>query len=90
MMYNKYNMYAQVNRIYGATNVKREKTSNYKLKEYLKEEILMGRIKPAEQIPFEGALAEKLSISRHTVRKAISVLINGGYLQSEHGHGIIA
>lgn len=59
----------------------------YKLKEYLKEEILMGRIRPGEQIPSENALASKFSISRHTVRKAISILINEGYLQSEHGRG---
>ncbi|NLN64152.1 MAG: GntR family transcriptional regulator [Clostridiaceae bacterium] len=59
----------------------------YKLKEYLKQEILMGRIKPGEQIPSENALAEKFSISRHTVRKAISILVNSGYLHSEHGRG---
>lgn len=59
----------------------------YKLKEYLKEEILMGRIKSGEQIPSENTLAEKLSLSRHTVRKAISVLVNEGYLFTEHGRG---
>jgi GntR family transcriptional regulator of arabinose operon len=59
----------------------------YKLKEYLKEEILMGRIKPGEQIPSENTLAAKFLLSRHTVRKAVSMLINDGYLQSEHGRG---
>lgn len=65
----------------------RKEAKYYKLKEYLKEEILMGRIKPGEQIPSESTLAEMFSISRHTVRKAISMLINEGYLQSEHGRG---
>lgn len=59
----------------------------YKLMEYLKEEILMARIKPGEQIPSENLLAEKLSLSRHTVRKAISMLVNEGYLYTEHGRG---
>lgn len=59
----------------------------YKLMEYLKDEILMGRIKPGEQIPSENTLADKLSLSRHTVRKAISMLVNEGYLFTEHGRG---
>jgi len=57
------------------------------LKDYLLEEILMERIKPNEQIPSENELAEKFSLSRQTVRKAISILINEGYLYSEHGRG---
>ncbi|HEX2927586.1 MAG TPA: GntR family transcriptional regulator [Ruminiclostridium sp.] len=59
----------------------------YRLMEYLKEEIIMGRIKPGEQIPSENMLAEKLTLSRHTVRKAISMLVNEGYLYTEHGRG---
>jgi len=62
-------------------------TKYSKLKEYLKEEILMGRIKPGDQIPSENALAEKLCLSRHTVRKAVSMLVNEGYLYTEHGRG---
>lgn len=58
-----------------------------KLKEYLMDEMLMGRIKPGEQIPSENSLAETFAISRHTVRKAVSMLINEGYLTSEHGRG---
>jgi GntR family transcriptional regulator of arabinose operon len=59
----------------------------YKLMEFLKDEILMGRIKPGEQIPSENTLAEKFSLSRHTIRKSISMLINEGYLYTEHGKG---
>ncbi|MDP4095171.1 MAG: GntR family transcriptional regulator, partial [Bacillota bacterium] len=59
----------------------------YMLVEYLKEEILMGRVKPGEQIPSENELAEKFSLSRNTVRKAISILANDGYLYTEHGRG---
>lgn len=59
----------------------------YKLKEYLKDEILMGKIKPGEQIPSENTLAANFLLSRHTVRKAVSILVNEGYLLSEHGRG---
>ena len=62
-------------------------TKYAKLKEYIKEEIIMGRIKPGDQIPSENTLSEKLSLSRHTVRKAISMLVNEGYLYTEHGRG---
>ncbi len=62
-------------------------TKYAKLKDYIKEEIIMGHIKPGEQIPSENTLAEKLSLSRHTVRKAISMLVNEGYLYTEHGRG---
>ncbi len=59
----------------------------YQLKEYLKEEMLMGRIKPGDPIPSENELAARFSLSRHTIRKAISMLINEGFLKSEHGRG---
>jgi GntR family transcriptional regulator, arabinose operon transcriptional repressor len=59
----------------------------YKLKEFLKEEILSGRIKPGEQIPSENTLTARFSLSRHTVRKAIAILINDGLLYTEHGRG---
>ncbi|OPX42430.1 arabinose metabolism transcriptional repressor [Ruminiclostridium hungatei] len=62
-------------------------TKYYKLTEYLKEEILLGRIKPGEQIPSENMLTEKFSLSRHTVRKAISILANEGFIYTEHGRG---
>lgn len=64
-----------------------KKTKYSELMDYLKNEILLGRILPNQQIPSENELAEKLSISRHTVRKALSLLVNEGYLSTEHGKG---
>lgn len=57
------------------------------LKNFMKDEILSGRILPGEQIYSENILAQKFSMSRHTVRKAISDLINEGWLFSDHGRG---
>jgi GntR family transcriptional regulator, arabinose operon transcriptional repressor len=59
----------------------------YKLMDYLKKEILMGKIKPGDQISSENTLAEEFSLSRHTVRKALSMLVNEGYIYTEHGRG---
>lgn len=59
----------------------------YKLMEHIKEEILMGRIKPGDQIPSENILSKEHSLSRHTVRKAIAMLVNEGLLYTEHGKG---
>jgi GntR family transcriptional regulator of arabinose operon len=59
----------------------------YKLKEYLREEMLSGRIPPGGKIPSENVLAERFSISRHTVRKSIALLVNEGLLYTEHGRG---
>ncbi|HOA54201.1 MAG: GntR family transcriptional regulator [Acetivibrionales bacterium] len=57
------------------------------LKAFLKDEILMGNIKPGEKIPSENTLAEKFSLSRQTVRKAISMLVNEGFLYTRQGKG---
>ena len=59
------------------------------LKAFLKDEILMGNIKPGEKIPSENTLAEKFSLSRQTVRKAISMLVNEGFLYTRQGKGDI-
>lgn len=67
---------------------KRESQLKYHmLTEYLKEEILMGRIKPNEKIPSENALAERFSLSRQTVRKSLAILVNEGFVYTEHGRG---
>lgn len=59
----------------------------YKLMEYLRDEMLTGRIMPGDKIPSENELAEKFSLSRHTVRKSIAMLANEGLLYTEHGRG---
>lgn len=68
--------------------MKKSNTSKYyKLMEYLRDEMLTGRIMPGDKIPSENMLAEKFSLSRHTVRKSIAILANEGLLYTEHGRG---
>lgn len=59
----------------------------YKLMEYLRDEMLTGRIMPGDKIPSENELANKFSLSRHTVRKSIAMLVNEGLLYTEQGRG---
>lgn len=49
--------------------------------------MLSGRIQPGDKIPSENILSERFSISRHTVRKSIALLVNEGLLYTEHGRG---
>lgn len=63
------------------------KTKYYTLMEELKQSILSGQIKPGEKLPSENELSARYQISRHTVRKALSILINEGYIEAEHGRG---
>ena len=57
------------------------------LMEQLKEDMLAGRIRPGDKLPSENALADIYNISRHTVRKALGILENEGYIAAEHGRG---
>ncbi|NCC43497.1 MAG: GntR family transcriptional regulator [Clostridia bacterium] len=63
------------------------KTKYMALMEELKEKILSGEIKPGDKMPSENELAARCNLSRHTVRKAIAILENEGYVTAEHGKG---
>lgn len=55
------------------------------VKEILSDEILNGDYK--ERIPSERELMARFSISRTTVREAISALVREGFLEKKHGKG---
>lgn len=63
------------------------KTKYYILMEELKQEIISGRRKPGEKLPSENELTAACHVSRHTVRKALSILEREGYIVAEHGRG---
>ena len=63
------------------------KLKYYTLSEDLKRMILDGDIQAGERLPSENELSERYSISRHTVRKALAILQNEGYIYAEHGKG---
>lgn len=59
----------------------------FSLMEYLRKQMLEGEIKPGEKLPSENELSTEFGISRQTVRKALQILQNEGYIYAEHGRG---
>lgn len=56
--------------------------------EYLKSLIYQGKYKSGEKIPGEREMAQKINVSRNTVREAYKVLEAQGYLNIRHGQGV--
>lgn len=63
------------------------KPKYYTLMEQLKNDILSGRIQPGDRLPSENELVQAYSLSRHTVRKALGLLEQEGYVEAFHGKG---
>ena len=63
------------------------KAKYYILMETLKEQILSGTIKTGQKLPSENELTREYALSRHTVRKALALLENEGYITAQHGKG---
>lgn len=59
----------------------------YKLMEDLKHKIMEGELSPGEKLPSENELSAQYQVSRQTVRKALSILENAGYVYPVHGRG---
>ena len=59
----------------------------YQIKQTLKGWIVNGEFNPGDKIPSEHELADRFSVSRLTVRQAISQLVQEGFLISKRGEG---
>ncbi|MGN0353046.1 MAG: GntR family transcriptional regulator [Roseburia sp.] len=59
----------------------------FNLMEDLRKQILEGEIKPGEKLPSENELSRAYAVSRQTVRKALQILENEGFIYAEHGRG---
>ncbi|WP_239084103.1 GntR family transcriptional regulator [Asanoa ishikariensis] len=53
----------------------------------IKEQIGTGALKPGSRLPPERELCERLGISRVTLRKALTTLVEEGALSASHGRG---
>lgn len=53
----------------------------------IRDAIASRALKPEDALPPERVLAEKFGVSRITIRKAISELVNEGVLDTHHGSG---
>lgn len=57
------------------------------IKESIKSWIIDGIYKPSQKIPSESNLIKEFGVSRLTIRQAISLLVQDGYLISKRGKG---
>ena len=57
------------------------------LEKYIRSAIVSGELKPGDKIETEEELSERFSVSRITVRNAISLLVEDGYLIKKQGKG---
>lgn len=55
--------------------------------QYVKREVMSGALLPGDKLPTERVLAERLAISRNSVREGLRVLENIGIIQSTQGSG---
>ena len=53
----------------------------------IKEDIILGRLKPGDNLPSMRALAKSLHISVITVQRAYEDLRNDGFIETVVGHG---
>lgn len=55
--------------------------------EWLKAEISSGTFVTGSKLPTEADIAARFDVNRHTVRRAIAVLVNEGILRADQGRG---
>jgi GntR family transcriptional regulator len=57
------------------------------IQEYIAEMILSGKLSPESKITSEREFSDDLGVSRMTVRRALTELVNEGLLERRHGSG---
>lgn len=55
--------------------------------EQLRDLIFRGQLKPGDQLPPERELADRLGVSRPTIRAAVGKLVNLNLVEQRQGHG---
>lgn len=58
------------------------------ISEQIRAWLVSGRYQPGDRLPSEAQLIEQFAVSRITVRRALSNLIQQGLVQSQHGKGV--
>jgi len=63
-------------------------TSKYKqIREWIRESIESCHFRPGDKLPSESELCRQFDVSRNSVRQAIKILVNEGWLESKKGIG---
>lgn len=55
--------------------------------DYFKKKIIEGELRPGEKLPPEREIAERLNVSRNSVREAIRIMDMTGVISSQQGSG---
>ena len=63
------------------------KPKYFSLMEQLRSDIVSGVIRPGEKLPSENELSHQYCLLIHTVRKALGILEQDGYVEAFHGRG---
>ena len=53
----------------------------------LRQDLSAGRLRPGDRLPTEPELAMRFGVHRHTLRQAVSALVDSGHLRVEQGRG---
>ena len=53
----------------------------------LRSDLAEGRYSPGDKLPTEAALADRFGVNRHTVRHAVSALVEEGLIRTRRGAG---
>ncbi|HOO27061.1 MAG TPA: GntR family transcriptional regulator [Lachnospiraceae bacterium] len=63
------------------------KSKYYVVMENLRQRMMSGKLRAGNKLPSENELVKEFDVSRHTVRKALSILEREGYIEAIHGKG---
>jgi DNA-binding FadR family transcriptional regulator len=58
------------------------------VRDYIKQYILDGKLKPGDPLPPEGQLADELGVGRSSVREAVKALQSLGIIEARQGNGL--
>jgi GntR family transcriptional repressor for pyruvate dehydrogenase complex len=64
------------------------KTYSRRVVEHIQELIHSGQLKPGDKLPPERELAERMAVSRPTIREAFKILSAMGFLDIKQGNGV--
>jgi len=71
----------------GLGGVRRVRKAYEQVADQLRELIVGGEITPGQRLPNEASLSVQFGVSRATVREALRVLAEAGYLEARRGRG---
>ncbi len=63
------------------------KAKYYIVMDKLRQQMISGKVTAGDKLPSENELVREFHVSRHTIRKALSILESEGYVEAVHGKG---